>query len=99
MISDNALPGGPGRACDLAKAATAELDAQGLVVSWTRAAERLLGYRAEEVLNRPASQLLALPGDATRAAAVARWCKAGGGWGGSVAARHRDGRDLQLAIQ
>ncbi|MEU5474646.1 SpoIIE family protein phosphatase [Streptomyces lydicus] len=99
MTSENAPPGGSGRACDIAKAATAELDAQGRVVSWTRAAERLLGYRAEEVLGRPATQLLALPGDVARAAAVARWCRAGDGWGGSVAVRHRDGRDVQLAMQ
>lgn len=99
MTSENALPGGSGRACDIAKAATAELDARGRIVSWTRAAERLLGYPAEEVLGRPATQLLALPGDEARAAAVARWCRAGDGWGGSVAARHRDGRELQLAVQ
>ncbi|MEU9119902.1 SpoIIE family protein phosphatase [Streptomyces sp. NPDC048506] len=99
MTSENAVPGGSGQACDLAHAATAELDARGVIVSWTRAAERLLGYSAEEVLHRPATQLLAIPGDEARAAAVARWCRAGDGWGGSVAARHRDGRDVQLAVQ
>ncbi|MEU5208603.1 SpoIIE family protein phosphatase [Streptomyces sp. NPDC020742] len=99
MTSEKALPGRPGQARDMAKAATAELDAQGRVVAWTRAAERLLGYRAEEILQHPASELLALPGDVARAEAVARWCRAGDGWGGSVAARHRDGRDLQLAVQ
>ncbi|BDM69127.1 hypothetical protein HEK616_26140 [Streptomyces nigrescens] len=99
MSSDKARPGGSDRAGDLAKAATAELDAQGLIVSWTLAAQRLLGYRAEEVLRHPAAELLALPGDRERAAAVAAWCRTGDGWGGSVAARHRDGRDLQLAVQ
>jgi PAS domain S-box-containing protein len=99
MTSENALPGGSGRACDIAKAATAELDARGRVVSWTRAAERLLGYPAEEVLDHPATRLLAFPGDEERVAAVARWCRAGDGWGGSVAVRHRDGRELQLAVQ
>ncbi len=99
MTSENVPPGGSGRACDIAKAATAELDARGRVVSWTRAAERLLGYRAEEVLDHPATRLLALPGDEARVAAVARWCRTGDGWGGSVAARHRDGRELQLAVQ
>nr|WP_245171066.1 SpoIIE family protein phosphatase [Streptomyces decoyicus] len=83
----------------MAQSATAEVDGQGLVVAWTRAAERLLGYPAEEVLHRPAAELLAMPGDEARVAAVARWCRSGDGWGGSVAARHRDGRDLQLAVQ
>ncbi|MFC9231630.1 SpoIIE family protein phosphatase [Streptomyces decoyicus] len=99
MTSENALPGGSDRAWDMAQSATAELDGQGLVVAWTRAAERLLGYPAEEVLHRPAAELLAMPGDEARVAAVARWCRSGDGWGGSVAARHRDGRDLQLAVQ
>ncbi|MEX2970083.1 SpoIIE family protein phosphatase [Streptomyces sp. C184] len=99
MTSENAPPGGPDRTSDLAQAATAELDGQGRVIAWTRAAERLLGYRAEEVLQRPATELLAIPGDAAKVAAVARWCRAADGWGGSVAARHRDGRNLQLAVQ
>ncbi|MFJ9848972.1 SpoIIE family protein phosphatase [Streptomyces sp. NPDC101150] len=99
MTSGNAPPGGAGQACDIAKAATAELDARGRVVAWTRAAERLLGYPAAEILDHPAAELLAVPGDAARVAAVARWCRAGDGWGGSVAARHRDGRVVQLAVQ
>ncbi|MFC9236609.1 SpoIIE family protein phosphatase [Streptomyces decoyicus] len=99
MTSENAQPGGSDRAWDMAQSATAELDGQGLVVAWTRAAERLLGYPAEEVLHRPAAELLALAGDEARVTAVARWCRSGDGWGGSVAARHRDGRDLQLAVQ
>ncbi|MET7800592.1 SpoIIE family protein phosphatase [Streptomyces decoyicus] len=99
MTSENALPGRSDRAWDMAQSATAELDGQGLVVAWTRAAERLLGYPAEEVLHRPAAELLAMPGDEARVAAVARWCRSGDGWGGSVAARHRDGQDLQLAVQ
>ncbi len=99
MTSESDLPEGAGRACDIADAATAELDAAGQVVAWTRAAERLLGYPADEILNHPAAELLAVPEDASRAAAVAHWCRAGDGWGGSVTARHRDGQPLQLAVQ
>ncbi len=88
---------GPGRVCDIAGAAAAELDGRGVVISWTPAAERLLGYPAAEVLGRAAVELLAVPGDAARVAAVARW--AGDGWSGSVAARHRDGSAIQLAVQ
>ncbi|WP_414503900.1 SpoIIE family protein phosphatase [Streptomyces sp. NEAU-L66] len=99
MSAENALPGGSDRACDIAKAATAELDGEGRVIAWTRAAERLLGYPAGEILHHPAAELLAIPGDEVRVASVARWCRAGSGWGGSVAARHRDGREVQLALQ
>ncbi|GGU71504.1 hypothetical protein GCM10010211_41420 [Streptomyces albospinus] len=96
---DGAGDGAGRAACDIAAAATAELDGRGTVVSWTRAAERLLGYPAGEVLGRGAVELLAVRGDAERAAAVARWCRAGDGWSGSVAVRHRDGRAVQLAVQ
>ncbi|UQA94148.1 SpoIIE family protein phosphatase [Streptomyces halobius] len=99
MTTEKALPDSAGRAFDMTNAATAELDAAGTVVAWTPAAERLLGYRAEEILNRPAAQLLAIPGDEARVAAVAEWCRRGDGWSGSLAARHRDGRSVQLAVQ
>ncbi|QHC26313.1 SpoIIE family protein phosphatase [Streptomyces sp. GS7] len=91
--------GGDRAAWDITMAAVAELDARGTVVAWTRAAERLLGYPAGEVLGHGALELLAVAGDAERAAAVARWCRAGDGWSGSVAVRHRDGRAVQLAVQ
>ncbi|MGD3106472.1 SpoIIE family protein phosphatase [Streptomyces sp. YGL11-2] len=96
---DRVGDGGDRAAWDMATAAVAELDARGTVVAWTRAAERLLGYPAGEVLGRGAVELLAVAGDAARAAAVARWCRAGDGWSGSVAVRHRDGRAVQLAVQ
>ena len=53
MTSENALPGGSDRAWDIAKAATAELDGHGRVVAWTRAAERLLGYRPRRSCTTP----------------------------------------------
>lgn len=55
----------------------AELDAAGTVIGWTGAAERLLGHQAEEILNRPAAQLPAIPGDEAGVAAVAEWVPRG----------------------
>ncbi|MEV6399711.1 SpoIIE family protein phosphatase [Streptomyces sp. NPDC051907] len=42
---------------DVTRAATAVLDADGTVVGWSPAAQRLLGYRAQDVLGRPIAAL------------------------------------------
>ncbi|WP_225821714.1 SpoIIE family protein phosphatase [Streptomyces naphthomycinicus] len=44
---------------DLSKAAAAVLDDEGRVSGWGSAAQRLLGHSPEDVLGRPAAQLLA----------------------------------------
>src|SRR5689334_4702377 len=57
------------------------VDAGGVVLAWSDAAERLLGYGAAEVVGRPAGELLAgeLPGPARRRVAD------GQRWAGEVA--------------
>jgi PAS domain S-box-containing protein len=53
-------------------AAMAVVDADGMVVGWTQAAERLVGYSAAEVVGRPAAVLLPSAGDMGEASAFAR---------------------------
>lgn len=68
-------------------AASAAVDARGVVTAWSQGAEELLGYRAEEVVGRPAAGMLA-----DDVSAPARRCLAGPwGWSGDLALRHRDG--------
>ncbi|WP_310726033.1 SpoIIE family protein phosphatase [Streptomyces sp. N2A] len=82
---------------DVTRAATAVLDARDLVIGWSPAAQRLLGYRPEEVIGRPCETFF----PAVEAA--------GGAWSGQSAeiplssgrpgtARHRDGRLLRVAV-
>ncbi|MFJ9413446.1 SpoIIE family protein phosphatase [Streptomyces sp. NPDC101227] len=76
---------------DVTRAATAVLDAHNLVVGWSPAAERLLGYRADEIVGRPLETLLPSgPGSAGQSPAQTL---------GDVSrtARHRDGRLLSVA--
>ncbi|MFJ9852206.1 SpoIIE family protein phosphatase [Streptomyces sp. NPDC101150] len=76
---------------DVTRAATAVLDAHNLVVGWSPAAERLLGYRADEIVGRPLETLLPSgPGSAEGSPAQTL---------GDVSrtARHRDGRLLSVA--
>ncbi|WP_165977154.1 SpoIIE family protein phosphatase [Nonomuraea diastatica] len=64
-------------------------DAEGIVTGWTEAAEKLLGYHADEVLHRSSAVFLE-PGDRS-----AR----GDDWSGLVTARHRDDGPLLLHVR
>ncbi|MFF1838824.1 SpoIIE family protein phosphatase [Streptomyces sp. NPDC058231] len=93
-------PGGPRGSFTVPGDATAVVTGQGTVLSWTRAAEELLGYSAAEVVGRSAGHLLAMPGDPGRAAAgIAERCRAGRSWNGPIAVRHRDGRPVDTVVQ
>ncbi|MFI7275462.1 SpoIIE family protein phosphatase [Streptomyces sp. NPDC049879] len=77
-----------------AEAATAVVDARGVVRAWSEGAERLLGHPSGEVVGRPAAPLLAH--DVT---AVARECRDRlAGWHGWLGLRHRDGRVVRTRI-
>ncbi|MFG2894589.1 SpoIIE family protein phosphatase [Streptomyces sp. NPDC048248] len=66
--------------------ATATVDERGIVTGWSEGAQRLLGHRSDEVVGRPATDLLADEEDADG-------CTADRRSGGSrrMALRHRDG--------
>ncbi|MFC9282409.1 SpoIIE family protein phosphatase [Streptomyces collinus] len=92
----------PGQTCAVLDASTdaaAVISADGVVIGWTPGAEALLGRPAEEVVGRPAARLPGVPHDPARAAAVARRCRAGTGWSGRIAVRHRDGRRLEIDLR
>ncbi|EMF56763.1 SpoIIE family protein phosphatase [Streptomyces bottropensis] len=84
---------------EMANVAAAVIDANGTVIGWTGAAERLLGYGAAEILGGSAATLLAQPEDASRAAEVAEECGTRESWGGLVGARHRDGHRLEVGLR
>ncbi|MGW1620826.1 SpoIIE family protein phosphatase [Streptomyces sp. NPDC002172] len=91
-----AEPVGPREVPD---AAIAMIDAEGTVVGWTHAAQQLVGYSAGEVVGRSAAHVLPPPEDARRALAFAELCRARGGWSGTTAIRHRDGRTLRMTLR
>ncbi|MER5917991.1 SpoIIE family protein phosphatase [Streptomyces sp. NPDC001982] len=80
-------------------AAIAMIDEQGTVVGWTQAAQRLVGYSAGEVVGRSVAAMLSSPRDAMQASRFAEQCRARGGWSGTVAIRHRNGRTLNLSLR
>lgn len=66
-----------------------------MVTSWTRDAERLLGYPASEAVGEDMSRLLA-HGDAGRVPDVLERCRREGGWAGLLSALRRDGRPVPV---
>lgn len=82
---------------DITRAAVVGIDAHGLIERWSKGAQALLGYRAGEVLGRSAASLLA--GGADLASAVSEPWRAGNSWEGLVAARHRAGHRVELALR
>ncbi|MET8166196.1 SpoIIE family protein phosphatase [Streptomyces sp. NPDC005329] len=80
---------------DVADTAPLLLDTRGVVTSWTRDAERLLGCPAAEAVGRDLAGVLAL-GDSGRLAYVMDRCRRDGGWAGLLSARRQDGRPVPV---
>ncbi|MGI5518104.1 SpoIIE family protein phosphatase [Streptomyces sp. CA-106131] len=80
--------------------AIALLDAQGMVVGWSQAAQRLVGYSAAEVVGRSAGALLVATDDRAKASHAAQESTLRGRWSDLAQVRHRDGRiiDLRLCV-
>ncbi|WP_166427221.1 SpoIIE family protein phosphatase [Nonomuraea mesophila] len=66
-------------------------DADGRVIGWSEAAEKLLGYHADEVLHRSSDAFME-PGDRTARGREPRWS-------GLVTARHRAGGAILLHVE
>ncbi|GLZ02759.1 membrane protein [Actinomadura sp. NBRC 104412] len=86
-------------AAEVARPAITVLNGAGRVVGWTRAAEALLGFRAEDILGHPGGELLAGEGDASRI-----WSRDGGSGdieyrSGLEELRHRDGRRTLVHLE
>ncbi|MFF3611596.1 SpoIIE family protein phosphatase [Streptomyces sp. NPDC002580] len=90
---------GPGDPLDASTDAAVVVSGDGVVVGWTRGAESLLGFPAAEMVGSPAAHLLAMPRDPRRAAGIAERCRAGMGWSGVIAVRHRDGRRVDVDLR
>lgn len=79
---------------DQVTSATAVVDARGNVTGWSASAQRLLGYRYEDVVGRPAARLLGSDADAMGVySAVIE------GRSGTTLLRHRDGHHMEAELQ
>ncbi|MFF4658414.1 SpoIIE family protein phosphatase [Streptomyces sp. NPDC001381] len=83
------------RRFDVADAAPLLLDGRGVVTSWTRDAERLLGYPSPEAVGKDLAGLLT-DADAGRVPDILERCRRDGGWSGLLSARRGDGRPVPV---
>ncbi|MFC5786253.1 SpoIIE family protein phosphatase [Streptomyces sp. NBC_00117] len=81
----------------MATAALLMVDSHGVIAGWNQAAQDLLGYTAADVLGHSVTTLLVDEGDVS---AVQSWLLgAENGWEGLLAALHREGRPVELAVR
>ncbi|WP_133916711.1 SpoIIE family protein phosphatase [Streptomyces sp. NBC_00582] len=73
-------------------------DADGRILEWSLAAQDLLGYRAEDVLDRPASALLVPEGNRELADQLTFRVHGGETVGGTLSVRHRDGHQVTMEM-
>ncbi|MFJ8006723.1 SpoIIE family protein phosphatase [Streptomyces fagopyri] len=97
--TDTVTQGEQASAIERSDSAIAMLDDQGTVVGWTRAAERLLGYSAGDVVGRSAALVLPSSGTAPATSAFAERCRARNGWSGSTAVCHQDGGVIDVSLR
>ncbi|WP_329571130.1 SpoIIE family protein phosphatase [Kitasatospora sp. NBC_01266] len=76
--------------------ATALLDADGVVLHWSEDAERLLGWRAEEILGHLAAPLLTSREHHAEVLDLYEHILAGRRWSGVFPVRHKDGHQVEL---
>ncbi|MCX4744671.1 PAS domain-containing SpoIIE family protein phosphatase/ATP-binding protein [Kitasatospora sp. NBC_01287] len=76
--------------------ATALLDADGVVLHWSEDAERLLGWRAEEIVGQLAAPLLTGAGERTEVLELYEHILTGRRWSGVFPVRHKDGHQVEL---
>ncbi|WP_438489295.1 SpoIIE family protein phosphatase [Streptomyces sp. S186] len=81
---------------DVTRAATAVLDARGLVIGWSAAARKLLGYAPEDIVGRPVGVFL--PATADRAPGLAEPSGPDMASIEARTARHADGHRLPVAV-
>ncbi|MGW9024176.1 SpoIIE family protein phosphatase [Streptomyces sp. NPDC055722] len=84
-----------GHSGSVSDAVTATISPGGTITGWSPAAERLLGYRAAEVVGHAATDLLAArgPSDAAGLSLIGSQ-----EWSGTAALRHRDGHRVALTL-
>ncbi|MGW1539112.1 SpoIIE family protein phosphatase [Streptomyces sp. NPDC002309] len=84
---------------EVSESAVALFDEQGIVIAWTRAAERLVGYCAREAVGRSAGFVLPSFGSSPTMSAFIEQSRARTGWSGVTSVRHRDGQVLDVSLR
>ncbi|MET8325083.1 SpoIIE family protein phosphatase [Streptomyces sp. NPDC005181] len=84
---------------EVSESAIALFDERGTVVAWTQAAERLVGYSAQDVVGRSAALVLPSFENAPTMSAFVEQCRAQTGWSGATEVRHQDDHLLDVSLR
>ena len=79
--------------------ATALIDADGRILHWSKDAEALLGYPADEVVGTLAARLVPTADHGAPGPGPADRLTSGRGWSGVCPVRHRDGHPVDLVFR
>ncbi|MBC3840809.1 SpoIIE family protein phosphatase [Streptacidiphilus sp. 4-A2] len=83
--------------------ATALIDGDGRILQWSKDAEALLGYSADEAVGNPATQLVRTGDPRTPGPAPSPdpgdWISSDRGWSWACSVRHRDGHQVDLEFR
>ena len=84
---------------EVSESAIALIDDRGTVVAWTQAAERLVGYSAQDVVGRSVALVLPSFENAPTMSVFVEQRRAQTGWSGATAVRHRDDHLLDVSLR
>lgn len=71
---------------------------RGDILYWNKAAERLYGWRADEVIGRNAGQVIVAPDQYEQGTRIMERLRRGETWSGEFATRRRDGTPLDVLV-
>lgn len=83
---------------DQVENAVVRTDLAGSITYWNRAAERVFGWSAEEVLGRPVIEVTPAPEEIPRARGIIRHIARHGSWEGEFRCRRKDGSDFPAYV-
>jgi PAS domain S-box-containing protein len=87
-----------GQLLDNVPAAVIATDLTGLVTHWNERAHELYGWRREEAIGRPITELTVMPDDGTIAEAIMATIRETGRWEGQYTVRRRDGSSFPAYV-
>ncbi|MFF6996430.1 SpoIIE family protein phosphatase [Streptomyces sp. NPDC008313] len=96
---DEGATAAPGGLLDLLQVSAMVVDGDGRIVLWSPEAEALLGYRADEALDRGADRLLVSLDHMHQARELFAQVRSGARWAGVFPMLHRDGTEVPVEFR
>lgn len=86
------------RELDVTSRAVVATDVRGVIVYWSRGAEMMFGWAADEVMGRAIMDVTVAASSAERARELMDTLRQGDPWSGDFLVQHRDGRRFSARV-